>query len=255
MRHVPIILATLIAALLCGCAVKTRHAPVVFDPPSRVADLAADLGAADTAPPADGYRLLAPAESVGRFTCDLAVAEFAWQPATGGGDAKLALVTPALDEQAYWSQRFRGVTQIRGLIFLTPTAVRLDGSGIPQLCAAAQRLQAALLIVYVRSGTGPNAADVSGIVYDTARAAALATIHAREAIVVQVKKDDNPDSPNELKGDYRNIDARYQVQRRFEDHAFACVRDLIHGDNPPPTTQPHDWQQPFVERWWIRSRR
>ncbi len=237
-------------ALLAGCAEK--HAtPVTYDPPPRLNDLNADLAAAESSVPSDGYRVLTTEATSGRFACDLAIAKFA---RVGGGSATAAtLVAPTPAEQAYWTDRFRGVQQIRALTFLTPRGVRLEGDGPEALCRAATGLGAPLVIAYERSVTGPNSATAVGVVYRTEDAAILATLRSQGSGPAAPEGDDT--QLDELKGDHRDVDARFQTQRRFEDHAFACIRDLVRADHAPPTTQPHEWQQPFVERWWMRARR
>lgn len=243
----PIVLAV---GLLVGCAHKDG-APVTYDPPACLNDVSADLAAAESSVPPDGYRILTNEATAGRFACDVAVARFGRQTVGDGTTVQLVAPTPA--EQAYWAQRFRGVRQVRALTFLTPKTVRLDGDSVEALCAAAAELGAPLLIVYARSVTGPNAANVVGVVYRTSDAAVLATMRSQGEGPATLGEDDKllDDTP----GDHRDVDERFQVQRRFEDHAFACIRDLVHADRPAPSTQPHDWQQPFVERWWMRARR
>lgn len=243
----PILLAV---GMLVGCAQK-ETAPIAYDPPACFNDLGADLAAAETSLPADGYRVLTGEATTGRFACDVAIAKFSRQ--AGGEGATTGLITPTPAEQAYWAQRFRGVQQVRALTFLTPKTVRLDGDSVESLCAAAADLGAPLLLVYTRSVTGPNAANAVGVVYRTSDAAVLATLRSQGEGPATLGEDGK--LLDETPGDHRDVDARFQMQRRFEDHAFACIRDLVHADRPAPTTQPHDWQQPFIERWWMRARR
>jgi hypothetical protein len=227
--------------LLAGCATKTSPVPA-FQPPINMQDLAPGLDA-----PENTYALLSDAASTGRFACQLAVAKLVPHE---NGDYDYALAFEALrpNEQAYWAEQFRGVSSIQGLIFLTPFATRPDGHHIENLCATARRLQASLLLVYTPNGLGPNSAQVLGVIYDALTCEPLGTLHASSHFV----DDEGTEIPlgDEL-GDQRDIDARYQAQRAFERHALACIRDLIHADQPPPTTQPHEWQKDLAERWWL----
>jgi hypothetical protein len=241
MRRTGFALAAWIALAGCACSEKR---PVVYTPPRVVAQFAPGLTMPD-----NGYHVLADVHTEGRFACPLAVAKFAPPP-----NAALPFVPIPTrpEEEAYWTEQLRGVTAIREVIFMRSLDARPDEATVATLCAAAQRKQAPLLLTYLPDPLGPNSAQILGVVYDTASAQPLATLHAA---VRFVDEHGIEASPNKKKGDHRAIDGRYQAQRAFEVQALACLRDMIHLDVAPPTTQPHHWQQPLTERWWIRSRR
>ena len=234
---------SLIASLVClGCHGRP---PAVYEPPLDLARLAPGLQ-----PPDNSYCLLADVHTAGRFACPLAIAEF--RPQGPENDQQLVLQNPLPAEEACWTEQVRGVNAIRDVIFLRPLNVRPEEASTALLCAGAQRLGAPLLLVYVPNRVGPNSAQVLGVMYDTASAQPLATLHASSTILNEKGREVATDRQ---RGDHRRTDAQYQAQRAFEGHALACLREMIHLDSSPPTTQPHRWQQPLAERWWVRSRR
>lgn len=245
-RHLLVITSAGLMAL-CACS---QRPPVTYAPAASSAELAAALSTSDVPAPESGYRLLA-APSEGRFACDLAIAKLS--RATTTRDAPLTLVTPRPAEQAYWSEQFRGVRQVRGIVFVPPRTLRPEGLNLAALCDAAERLGAPLLLVYVTSTTGPDAADTVGLLYETSSRAPLASLRSTGR---GHATDDAPGgSLDEAKGDYRDQDARFQAQREFEHVTLACLGELMRMDRPPAATQPHRWHQPFVERWWMTDRR
>lgn len=235
----------LIAAVsgLPGCA--SQEPVITYEPTVAMADLAPGVPSPDNT-----YRLLADEPTRGRFACGLAVAKFVPHDNDNGLNLEFEAMRPA--EQAYWTEQFRGVWAIRKVMFLSPFTVRPNEPTVDNLCATANELGASLLMVYTPNGLGPNSAQVLGVLYDVPTRAAVAALHASSRFIdleegVEV-------SPNQEKGDHRDIDARYQAQREFEEHVLACVAELIRRDTPPPTTQPHRWHKPLVERWWIPGR-
>jgi hypothetical protein len=227
--------------LLSGC--RERHA-VSYDTPVRMDDLAPGLSA-----PENSFVLLTDTHTAGRFACRIAVAKFV--PAANDAPEKLTFVPLQRHEQAYWTEQMRGVAAVQEFIFFRPRSTKPEGQSLTALCETAERLEAPLLLVYVASGFGPNSARVLGVLYDSATRQPIATLGASSRILDRKGEEV---SPNPERGDHRNQDARYLAQRAFEEHALACLRELIHRDSHPTTTQPHKWNQPFIERWWVHQR-
>lgn len=225
-----------------GCAKKVP--PIVYEPPLTMADLLPGQEAPD-----NSFELLAEVHTTGRFACGMAIAKFFSEENDDGPTLTLLPLTSA--EQARWTEQMRGVSAIRELTFLRPRNVRLDGPAIENLCAAAARLESAVLLVYAPNGLGPNSAQVYGVLYDTPSREPLAVLHTSSLFL-----DDEglETSPDECESDEREVDARYQAQRHFEEQVLLCLRELIHEDKAAPTTQPHKWEKPFIERWWVPQR-
>ena len=229
----------LIAGLgLAGCNERPHMA---YDRPARLEQLAAGLPAAENA-----FRLLTDEPTVGRFACTLAIARFVVQDEGG-----LALVAMTPTEQAYWTEQMRGVAKLQDVVFLRPRSTRPEGDSTAVLCDTARRFGAPLLLIYAADALGPNSAQVLGVLYESATQRALATLHASSRMVDEEGQEESPDKK---RGDHRGEDARCQAQRQFEAHTLACLRELMHHDSRPATTQPHKWDQPFIERWWIEYR-
>lgn len=231
----------LVVLLVASNCRRPPEAVVRYEPPLRLDDLEAGL-----AYQPNGFRLLTDAPTDGRFPCPLAIAKFTPRESDSGGELHFAALAPL--EQALWTEHLRGVNAVRDVIFLRPLSTRPEGQSLAALCAAAARLGAPLLLVYTPNGLGPNSAQVLGVLYDTNRQHPLATLHAEATILNALSLEV---SPYQEAGDQRDQDARYQVQRQFEQHTRECLRELIRLDTPPPTTQPHKWDKPLLERWWL----
>lgn len=243
-RRIAIILPFVLSmGFVCGCARK--HDVVKLEPARSLEALAPGLTA-----PNNGFALLSDQHSEGRFACGLAIAKMA--PCDAGEQSSgLRFVALRPGEEAAWTEQLRGVSAVRDIEFLRPLSTRPEGQTTTDLCAAARRLQSPLLLVYAPSRPGMNSAQVVGVLYDAVTEQALATLHASARILDEHGEETAPDHE---RGDHRDQDARCQAQRAFEGHAMACLRELIHRDSQPATTQPHRWQQPFIERWWQRDR-
>ena len=239
----PIMRVVLLSAALLLGACHSRHA-VRSERPIRMDDLAPGLSA-----PEDSFALLTDSHTTGRFACPVAVAKFV--PPDADSAAGLSLVSLPPNEQAYWTEQMRGVAAVQELIFLRPRSTKPEGQSLAVLCAASKRLGAPLLLVYAASGCGPNSARVLGVLYDSETCQPLATLGAASRIL---DPEGEEVSPNAERGDHRRNDARYLAQREFEEHALACLRELIQRDAPNTTTQPNRWNQPFIERWWVHQR-
>lgn len=231
-----------VAVALVGCNNKTET--LSYERPIRLADLVPEVAAAE-----DSFALLSAEPTVGRFACRLAVAKFV---PGAGDDGALVFVSTRPSEESYWVERMRGVIALQDLIFLRPRSTTPDGQSVETLCATAERLEATLLLVYVPNHTGPNEEHVLGVLFDCAARRPVASLHASARLPVG---EDGENAVARAKGDQRARDARVQAQRRFEEYALACVRELTHRDEAPATTQPHEvWDTPFVERWWVNRR-
>jgi hypothetical protein len=258
-----------------GCA---HRAAFVAEPHLSLGALAPGLTA-----PEQGFALLADIHTEGRFACTLAVAKFALpvtnrptqdavakpepervEELAGAADAAstsrpvqgehIGLVFMPLSsiEQAALVEQLRGVEALRDVQFLRPLTTRPDGQSLDDLLAAARRIRAALLLVYAPNAYGPNAAQVLGVLYETEGGHPLATLRTAAHVL---DAEGCESSPDELKGDHRTADARWLAQQAFERETLACLRELIHRDTPPTTTQPHDiWHTAPLERWWIHYR-
>lgn len=224
-----------------GC--HEERVAFVYEPPLTIDDLARGLEA-----PNNAFLLLSNTVTTGRFASPLAIAKLEPRQDHLNG-AALEFVQMKPNEEAYWTEQMRGVIALQELIFLRPRTTKPEGQTLEALCGAARRLEAPLLLIYAPNALGPNSAQVFGVLYDTATHRPLATLHASSTFL---DTEGMEVSPDEEEGDFRQVDAHYQAQREFEKHALACMRAVIHLDHSAPTTQPHGWDQPFLERWWIK---
>ena len=230
-----------LAIVLTGCH---RPAPIAYEPELTMHALVADIESPDNA-----YRLLAPAQSYGRFPCALAVAKLAVPTNAAGSQLTVAPMTPA--SQAFWAQTFRGLSAIRDLRFLSPLSLKPYGDGIDGLLEAAHDTEAPLLLVHVANRFGPNRAQVLGILYDVEARTPLAALHASASYL---DEDGEEAAPEPQAGDHRASDAAYQAARTFEQRALACLREQAHADTPAPATPDDRWTPLYPYCWQPRVR-
>jgi hypothetical protein len=233
-----IIVPVLLVASLAGCHEKKQ---IAYWPAVRMDDLAAG------APVPNGdFVLLVDQQTEGRFGCMLAIAKLV--PGTDQTAGVLALASLHPNEEAYWAEQMRGVAAIQKLVFLRPRSIRPEEQSTATLCDTAVRLGAPLLLVYAPGESGPNSAEVLGVLYDAGSQQIIATLRAASQ---RLNAKGEEVAPDRKRGDQRDHDAHYQAQREFESHTLACLRELMHRDSKPTTTQPNRWEQPFFERWWL----
>ena len=230
------VLNLLAAFTLLGCA---SEAPRVYERRIQMRELAADVAPVDNA-----YRLEVFEETQGRFACSLAIAKLV--PVGENGSLNLVEMTPA--EEAYWVEAVRGLTELRDLQFLSPISVVPDEPSVDTLRAAAAARNATLMLLYAPNRYGPNSAQVLGVLYDVASGRPSAALHSSASFLdeegVEVSVDQAPT-------DQRDRDAYYQASRVYEQHLVRCLGELIRCDSPTPTTQPHRWETPPSQRWWL----
>jgi hypothetical protein len=225
-----------VALAVSGCATTP---PPIYERRMQIRDIAADVG-----PVEDAHQLLSPEETVGRFSCSLAIAKLV--AADQAGTVNLVELTPA--EEAYWIEAVRGVMELRDLQFLTSISVRPEEPRTDTLCAAADALETSLLLLYAPNRHGPNSAQVLGVLYDVKTRKPIASLQASATFLNEKGEEIAPDDE---RGDHREIDAYFQASRAYEHHLLECLSELIRDDSSLPGTQPHQWTTPLEERWWL----
>ena len=236
-----VVAVTGLAVASLGCAPRME---IVYGPRIEMSDLAAQVQ-----PPDNGYVILNRQQTQGRFACSLAIAMFA--PCVGPSPDRLELVAMHAADEAWWIEILRGVTEVQDTQFLTPESVRPETPSVDVLCKRAARRDAPLLLVFAPNRFGPNAAQVFGVIYDTASRTPLASLHAARTL-----HDDDGDEhavDNEI-GEHRGEDAVFRTRRQFEQHVLTALGELIAADRPEVAPESHQWRQPLEERWWLPRR-
>jgi hypothetical protein len=219
-----------------GCA---SEAPRVYERQIHMRELAADV-----APVENAFRLDVVEPTRGRFACSLAIAKLV--PTDEAGSVNLVPMTPA--EEAYWVNAVCGLVEVRDLQFLSPLSVVPDKPDTETLRAAAAAREATLMLLYAPNRYGPNSAQVLGVLYDVASGRPLAALHASANFLDEEGQEVSVDPET---GDHRDRDAYYQASRAYEQHLIECLGQLIRSDSAAPTTQPHRWETPPSQRWWL----
>lgn len=194
--------------------------------------------------PDNGYEFLQSEQTQGRFACRVAIAAYA--PIEDQNGLQLRLSDTKPDDQACWVEAFRGVNEIRDLVFLTPTYMRNFAPGRMGACEAAANLGAPLLFTFSTARDRLNAAEAIGVLYDTATCKILATLHGNAALPPKYEK---PDDQNE---DYVIAeDLKRAALQDLQAHALACIQTLVQRDRRPTTKQPHYWTPPAMRIWRV----
>lgn len=232
----PAILVLLIAVtgLLGGCATTP---PRAYDAPVNLADFARELKVPD-----EGYLLFA-SETEGRFPCTLAVSKLTTRQDPFGCGVMIHECGLEPAEQARWTTTFRGSSQIRDLVFLTPITLQPGEADRSARCVTADRLGAPLLLEYVANQLGPNSAELTGIIYDTATCDVLATLNVYRVQTDAAGIEQPPGVIAEEREvtDARPFDAFHQAREAFHQAARAAVVELIALDSRPERKQGHRW--------------
>ncbi|MBU0618099.1 MAG: hypothetical protein KKI02_10315 [Planctomycetes bacterium] len=226
----------LAAFTLLGCA---SEVPRVYERQIEMRELAAEVAPVDNM-----YRLEAVDETRDRFACSLAIAKLV--PAGEVGTINLVQMTPA--EEAYWVNAVCGLTELSDLQFLSPLSVVPDRPGTDTLRAAAAARDANLMLLYAPNRYGPNSAQILGVLYDVASGRPLAALHASASFLNEEGEEVSVDQET---SNQRDNDAYYQASRAGEQHLVHCLGELIRLDSAAPTTQPHRWETPPSQRWWL----
>jgi hypothetical protein len=232
----PALLLLLIAVtgLLGGCATAP---PRAYDAPVNLADFARELKVPD-----EGYLLFARATE-GRFPCTLAVSKLTTRQDPFGCGVMIYECGLEPAEQARWTTTFRGSNQVRDLVFLTPITLQPAEADRSARCVTADRLGAPLLLEYVANQLGPNSAELTGIIYDTATCEVLATLNVYR-VQTDAKGIEQPPgviAEERAVADARPFDAFHQAREVFHQAARAAVQELVALDNRPERKEQHRW--------------
>ena len=230
------VLNLLVAFTLLGCVSEASR---VYERQIQMRELAADVAPVDNA-----YRLEVVEETQGRFACSLAIAKLV--PVGETGSLNLVKTTPV--EEAYWAEAVRGLTELRDLQFLSPISVVPEDPGTDTLRAAAAARNATLMLLYAPNRYGPNSAQVLGVLYDVASGRPSAALHASASFL---DEDGEAVSVDQARSDQRGRDAYYQASRAYEQRLVRCLGELIRYDSSLPATEPHRWETPPSQRWWL----
>ena len=221
-----------------GCATR-KEAPRVYERKVEMRELTGDVS-----PASDAFKLQAAEPTIGRFACSLSIAKFTLDETTGA--IRFRHTTDM--EEAAWGEATRGLSELINMQFLTPIDTVPNPPSLDYLCAAARDLNTSMLLIYVPNRYGPNSAQVLGVLYDAISEHPVATLHTSANFLDEEGLETAPD---ELDGDHRDADAYYQASRAYERQLVQCLGALIRQDTPAPASQPHRWDTPPNQRWWI----
>lgn len=227
----PSVVLAVAMALLTGCAHHRTRAKEVFAAPPRVTWQ--DLSAASFTPPMDGYMILGPAGSVGRFPAAVGVTRVAIEE--GRPDREPTLPGKPKNEFLTWNRAFDELMAISSVF---PVAQRDLGGGEAtpeQIVAAFRGLHAGLGLIYATNPLSERETEMIGVLYETKTSRPLAAIAARAVSTLPA----DPKERDDL--DPWKHDSKALVRARFVEHCFVCLRELIQADQPERIDVPPGW--------------
>lgn len=226
----PFVLGAVTAAL-SGCAQPKLE---VWTPPPRVTwDF---VNEDDLRLMEDGFEVLGPTTSKGRFPASLAVSRVAIRPGEEGESEWVPYIpaTPR-NENLQWNAAFDDLMAVSEVF---PVSQRNLGGGPAspeQIVAACHALNAQLALIFALNPLNEFQTDMIGVLYETDTASPIALFHARESSVPL------PEGmpPNEV--DPWTHASEALVRARFENHVFHCVRKMILNDQSEMVDAPNGW--------------
>lgn len=205
----------------------------------------ADLGMTQSVDaPANGYTLLQPQPSQGRFPATLAVvrldkpnplfvcddplfvAERGWELATLPGQ-----------EAMVWTTLLNTVPKSRAVMVMDRRSTISPDCDLEQVLEAARSQDVELCLIYGPRMVPDDHAGLAGVIIDADTGNYLAYIQSQAGIL-----DWEPPRPDRPEHDLSHQDVNYIAARRFEREVRNCMLDLIRLDRPPTSTQPSPWR-------------
>jgi hypothetical protein len=243
-------------ATLTGCA-RPKEPAWTAKPQVRWADVSTQ----ESPPVVNGYRILQPLGSVGRFPASVAVSRLSIRcepaildqaaPQSAYIAAKTRMVRrPFLskkpkNEFLAWNSTFDDQMAVSELF---PIAQRDLGGGPAdplQIIAAFKALEAKLGIIYAVNEKTPNRTEMLGVLYETETALPLAAFHAHAVSIIPPEDEKKPI-------DLWTYDSKALVREKFEKLVYACVHELILNDQPERVDVPEGWipERPVQPAEW-----
>lgn len=221
----------------------------------------ADVSTQEFPPVVNGYRILQPLGSAGRFPANVAVSRLSirYEPAildqAGAESAYIVVKTrevrrPYLskkpkNEFLAWNSTFDDQMAVSELF---PIAQRDLGGGPAdplQIIAAFKALKAKLGIIYAVNEKSADRTEMLGVLYETQTALPLAAFHAHAVSITPPEDEKKPI-------DLWRYDSKALVREKFERLVYACVHELILNDQPQRVDVPEGWipERPVLPAEW-----
>ena len=227
-----IFVASTVCTLALGCAGKQVD---VWIPPPRVGwD---DVSTHPVPPIADEYKILRNEPTKGLFPCNMAVSRVAVNVAEDD-DMTLTrqLIREPRNEFLAWNSAFDDQMAVSEVFPIT----QRDLGGAPvdprQIIAANRALSAKIALVYAMNELSETESEMIGALYSTEGVEPIAAVHARAKSVEPLASERNYE-PTDL----WETDSKALVREKFERIVYACVRELIHRDEPAIIQAPSGW--------------
>ena len=214
----------------CGCASKP---PPVWVPSPQVHWV--DVSLQELPPVNNEYTILLAEPSEGLFPAAIGVTRLAVAPSQDESSTRrLCLVRDPRNEFLMWNTAFDDQMAISEVF---PIALRdLGGAQVDaeQVLAANRALHAEIALVYAVNELSETETEMFGVLYDANTAESVAAFHAHAQSIP-------PSEDADEASDMWVTDSKALARAKFEATVYACVRELILSDQPPPIEAPTGW--------------
>ncbi|MFQ5461676.1 MAG: hypothetical protein ACE5E5_03515 [Phycisphaerae bacterium] len=194
--------------------------------------------------PLDGFVIVIEEPTRGLFPASLAVGRLGLDTDDAGHPTVFSpqLVRDPRNEFLQWNTAFDNQMAISEVF---PIAQRDLGGGAgepTQLLAAMRALGGRIGLIYAVNELSDHETEMLGALYQTEGFRPLATIHAvAQSVVPPDQEAQHKPRLHAPEEDLFETDSKALVRKRFEDHVYACVRELIIHDEPAEVESPKGW--------------
>ena len=183
------------------------------------------------------YRIVVPQPTRGLFPASIGVTRVAVksedEETTG---RKLHLVRDPRNEFLQWNSAFDDQMAVSEVFPIAQRDLGGAEAAAEQIIAANRALHARISLIYAMNELSETQTEMIGTLYDTETAQRIAAFHAEAFSILPLEEEQNRDPI-----DLWKTDSKALVRTKFERHVYACIRELILGDEPAPVEAPTGW--------------
>ncbi len=202
--------------------------------------------------PIDGFAILVEQPTKGLFPASLAVGRLGLDQDEAGRTTVIGphLIRNPRNEFLQWNTAFDDQMAISEVFPISQRDLG-GGAGAPhQLISAMRALGGRIGLIYAVNELSEHETEMLGTLYQTAGYLPLATIHAVARSIVEPDQVDSAQKKGEV--NLFETDSKALVRQQFEQHVYACVRELIIHDEPSAVESPDGWipEGPLLPAEW-----
>lgn len=217
-----------------GCYSPPRE--VAWTPRPRV-----EWSAVTTRPVAglnNSFRVLTTQPTLGLFPANMSVTRVSLETEEEQGPSlEPRLYADPRNEFLQWNTAFDDQMAVSEVFPIDQRDLGGGEADPAQILAAFRALHARIGLIYAVNELSETESEMFGALFDNAAAEPIAAIHAQAVSVKPPEGDENKGGPADL----WETDSRALVRAKFAKLVHACLRELIHEDQPAVIETPTGW--------------